>query len=165
MSKEKTKYYKTQVETGTCNSQELWKTINRVLHRIPKPTLPDTQVLFPRITKWFTFFVEKICTIRSNFPASTGRQLNRTPPPVKQKMKTLQSASKDEIRKIILSSPNKSCELDPIPTTLLKACIDILIDPITNIVNMSLKTGIFPSDFKMAHVRPLLKKSGLQKRN
>ena len=67
------------------------------------------------------------------------------------------------LRKIIMSSSNGTCNLDPIPTTLLKSCIDSLIVPITNIVNKSLKEGVFPSAFKTAHVIPLLKKPSLNK--
>ena len=63
----------------------------------------------------------------------------------------------------MMSSPNKSCDLDPLPTTLLKACLDSLINPITNIINASLCSGMFPDDFKQAHVSPLLKKTDLPK--
>ena len=62
-----------------------------------------------------------------------------------------------------MSSSNGTCNLDPIPTTLLKSCIDSLIIPITNIVNKSLKEGVFPSAFKTAHVIPLFKKPSLDK--
>ena len=62
-----------------------------------------------------------------------------------------------------MSSSNGTCNLDPIPTTSLKSCIDSLIVPITNIVNKSLKECVFPSAFKTAHVIPLLKKSYLDK--
>ena len=63
-----------------------------------------------------------------------------------------------------MSSSNMTCNLDPIPTTLLKSCIDSLIVPITSIVNKSLKEGVFPSAFKTAHVIPLLKKPSLDKK-
>ena len=62
-----------------------------------------------------------------------------------------------------MSSPSKSCDLDPIPTILLKACLDVLIKPITDIINASLCYGFFPDDFKCAHVNPVLKKSTLPK--
>ena len=62
-----------------------------------------------------------------------------------------------------MSFSNGTCNLDTIPTTLLKSCIDSLIVPITNIVNKSLKEGVFPSDFKTVHVIPLLKKPSLDK--
>ena len=60
-----------------------------------------------------------------------------------------------------MSSSDTSCDLDAIPTSLLKSCLDVLIKPITIIVNMSLSEGSFPSTFKHALVKPLLKKHNL----
>ena len=51
----------------------------------------------------------------------------------------------------------KSCDLDPLPTGLVKDCIDILVTPIVSIVNLSLSEGCFPSHFKSTVVSPLLK--------
>ena len=62
-----------------------------------------------------------------------------------------------------MSSPSKSCDLGPLPTVLLKACLDVLIKPITDIINASLCSGLFPEDFKCAHVSPVLKKITLPK--
>ena len=69
--------------------------------------------------------------------------------------------SQQDIMDTIMKPPNKSCCLDPIPTELLKKCIDILIKPITAIVNKSLSTGSFQDCWKCALVIPLLKKVGL----
>ena len=52
--------------------------------------------------------------------------------------------------------------MDPILTTLLKSCLDVLIEPITTIVNVSLKSGSFPSNWKTSIVKPLLKKPNLE---
>ena len=46
---------------------------------------------------------------------------------------------------------------------MVKECADILITPITKIVNYSIKEGSFPNCFKMAHVTPLHKKPSLDK--
>ena len=62
-----------------------------------------------------------------------------------------------------MSSPSKCCDLDPLPTVLLKACLDVLIKPITDIINASLCSVLFPEDFKCAHVNPVLKKITLPK--
>ena len=70
-------------------------------------------------------------------------------------------ATQKEVRAIIMKSPDKSCELDPAPTWLLKLCIDSLLPLITSIINSSLETGCVPKDFKVARIKPLLKKSGL----
>ena len=71
--------------------------------------------------------------------------------------------SEEEVLKIIKSTPNKSCDLDPVPTSLVLDCIGVLLTPITNIVNYSRQEGSFPSCFKTAHVTPLLKKAGLDR--
>ena len=70
-------------------------------------------------------------------------------------------ATVDEGRIIIKSSPNQSCDLDPLPTTLL----DTLLYSITNMVNVSLYSGVFPDNFKQVQVNLLLKKSTLPKEN
>jgi exonuclease III len=65
-----------------------------------------------------------------------------------------------EVKHAIINSPMKSSGSDFIPTSLLLKCIDTVIDPITRLFNMSLKTGVFPDTFKSARITPVLKKSG-----
>jgi len=65
------------------------------------------------------------------------------------------------VRKLVLDSPSSSCDQDPIPTWLLKKCINELTPVLTRIVNLSLLEGHFPDSFKHAQVDPLIKKSGL----
>ena len=69
----------------------------------------------------------------------------------------------DEVKKLILSSQDKSCDLDPLPTKLLKFCLDVLLTPITHIVNLSLESGSFPDVLKVSHITPLLKTPLLSK--
>ena len=60
-----------------------------------------------------------------------------------------------------MHAATKSCELDPIPTFLLKPCLDSLLPIIYTIINNSLSKSEVPPKFKQAIVRPLLKKPGL----
>ena len=62
-----------------------------------------------------------------------------------------------------MKAPLKSCELDPIPTHILKSCVDSLLPMITAIINKSLEESHVPTSFKTAVVRPLLKKPCLEK--
>ena len=59
--------------------------------------------------------------------------------------------------------PSKSCALDILPMWLLKENIEVVVKPITSIINVSLSTGIFPSKLREAVVSPLLKKPSLDK--
>ena len=68
--------------------------------------------------------------------------------------------SKAEIKSIILEfGNNKACGPNSIPTNLLKEFIELFAYPIKLLVNKSLKDGIFPDIFKIAHVCPVYKKS------
>ena len=57
--------------------------------------------------------------------------------------------------------PTKSCESDVIPTSLLKEILLALAPLLAKIFNISLEHGIFASYWKVAIIRPLLKKAGL----
>ena len=67
---------------------------------------------------------------------------------IRYKINVFERASEDEIKKYILSSSSKSCDLDPIPTSMLKNRLDIIITPITDIINISMETSTFPQNFK-----------------
>ena len=74
---------------------------------------------------------------------------------------SFECATEDEVLKLLNRSPTKSCNLDPVPTDLLKDCSHVILPVITKIINPSLSSGIFPSTFKTAIIRPLLKKPSL----
>jgi len=66
----------------------------------------------------------------------------------------------DELEKLIGSAPCKTCQLDPVPTWLVKNMKALLSPFVTLLFNKSLVAGCVPLDFKKAVVRPLLKKPG-----
>ena len=111
-----------------------------------------------------TFFAEKVTKLHSTLLANLPSGIHHTHPPSNPTALTsFQPASPDEIAKLIMASPDKQCELDPIPTFLLKRCLHSLLPTITKIVNLSLATGSFPDTFKHSIITPLLKKPSLDK--
>ena len=79
-------------------------------------------------------------------------------------LKELIPATESEIHKIIISSKNCTTSSNPIPTSVLKKCVHpgcVLLAYITKIVNFSIQLGQFPSFFKHALVKPLLRKPSL----
>jgi len=56
-----------------------------------------------------------------------------------------------------MSSPTKSCTLDPVPTYLLKESLHILLPYITAMVNALLHEGHVPVTQKHAIITPLIK--------
>ncbi len=51
--------------------------------------------------------------------------------------------------------------LDPIPSKLLKEVLPEVIDPLLAIINSSLSLGYVPKNFKLAVIKPLIKKPQL----
>jgi hypothetical protein len=59
--------------------------------------------------------------------------------------------------------PSKSCDLDPLPTWLLKKHLQIFLPILTTIVNTSLLSGSFPAELRKAKITLVLKKISLDK--
>ena len=67
----------------------------------------------------------------------------------------------EEVCNTILQSSSTTCDLDPIPTPILKKFLDELIPIMTTVFNDSFVTGCFPDKFKHANILPKLKGSSL----
>ena len=57
--------------------------------------------------------------------------------------------------------PAKYCDLDPIPSQVLKDLALHLAEELTKLVNVSLMHGVYAKEWKLAIVKPLLKKIGM----
>ena len=66
--------------------------------------------------------------------------------------------SASQVESVIRKSSTKSCSLDPLPTVILKECSDVILDPVVDIMNTSLSSGIF-----LRPLRPVV--SNLSSRN
>ena len=123
--------------------------------------LPSFSCASTLAASFLKFFDDKISLLCSKLPPPAIPPTDQspiTPPPL---LSSFAPSTEEEVRRIIMSSSDTSCDLDVVPTSLLKSCSDVLIKPITIIVNMSLSEGSFPSTFKHALVKPLLKKHNL----
>lgn len=157
----KSKFYSDLIDENVHDPKKLWKSLHTVMHRTRISVLPEDPSNTSLANKFCNYFIDKINNIRSNFIASKSPSFTpeRPPPPFSD----FSTVSCEEVRKIILNSPTKSCSLDPWPTFLIKDCLDILIKPLTQLVNLSLSQGVFPDKFKSAIITPLIKKPSLDK--
>ena len=107
------------------------------------------------------FFIKKITDIRTKLDSCVSAASLRDddkPSVVGPLFTTFDPVTPDYVRKLIVNSPNKSCASDPVPTTILKDCVDVLLPVVTTMINLSLKDGFFPDKWKEALVKPILKK-------
>ena len=111
------------------------------------------------------YFVRKVENIRNEIDATPISQSDRdlVPPdkPVVDTnviLRSFRNLSEQDIYDLIQKSAKKSCVLDPLPTTLVCDSLDVLLPVITKLVNTSVFTAQFPTEWKQAIVNPLLKK-------
>ena len=69
-------------------------------------------------------------------------------------------ASNCQLTGLILKSKSSTCQLDHLPTYLVKSCLPGLCSVITDINHSSLTSGVVPSSLKTAAITPTIKKPG-----
>ncbi len=79
----------------------------------------------------------------------------------KEKLHCFTTIGKDELNKLITASKPTTCLLDPVSTKLLKELLPVAEEPLLNIINSSLSLGHITKPFKLAVIKPLIKKSKL----
>ena len=104
------------------------------------------------------FFIGKIEKIRD----SLDQHPLYDPPKrdVAQRLSSFRELNQEEVWKVMGRLQTKSCEFEIILTYILKDNIDKFIPVLTKLVNLSLTTGVFADDWKVAVLRPLLKRCG-----
>ncbi|XP_030834100.1 uncharacterized protein LOC115921128 [Strongylocentrotus purpuratus] len=150
---------------SSCENKDLYKTVDYLLNR-KIPSLPVHDSVETLCNNFLTFFGDKIKKIQGSI--NDEQHISTFDPDMYNQVHVksfscLDPTTEDELLKIILASPSKSCSLDPIPTWFLKEHVHCLLPVLTNIVNSSLQTGTFPSAARSAIIRPLIKKQNLDK--
>ena len=144
------------------SSTNLFRVVDKISNKKTDAVLPDHDSPQELANKFGDFFKEKIVKIRNRLEQDKDTTFDEpqpdcAPPP----LETLAPTTCNEVKKIISESKATSCKLDPIPTSLLKVLLHVLLPVLTNIINMSFGEGCVPTDLKMALIIPLLKKLGL----
>ena len=160
----KSNHYRTSIHEAVNNVNAMYSVTNDLLGRSASPRLPDCRDDAILAEEFHQYFTQKIDNIRSPTDSrSITNTLDPLPPTAYQSAELceFQPASADDIRRIIVQSSSKSCELDPMPTNLLKDNIDTLAPIITDIINTSLQSGVVPAAMKHAILTPIIKKRGI----
>ncbi len=140
------------VKKNANNPKYFFRKINRLLHRKEKtPTY-----IWEWFSKWVQhFFTQKIQTIHDYLDNPQGdgspKIVWQDEPKFNTQFSEFQSLTEVEVRKIVLKSPNKYCELDPIPTNLLGECTDKILPLLTKVINLSLQLGNMPMSLKKSN--------------
>ena len=163
-NKARSDYYTNFIAENSTDQRRLLRASMSLLNLSKRSGLPLSTNDYQLANDFGKFFAQKIAEIRSDIRSVKTNQIyfpiNATSTVTASCFSEFNLLSESEVFDLITASSKKSCPLDAIPTKLLNECVDVLLPPITKIINLSLDTGYFPRTWKCALVRPLLKKDG-----
>ena len=142
------------------SSRELFRLSSQMMGKFGDTMLPSNISPESLPDKVNEFFVHKIDEIRRSFDP------DRPIPTIAVEFSgtafaEFQLVTEHFVKTVVQEMPIKSCDLDPIPTSVLYDCLDKIIPIVTSIMDISLSSGIVTHCFKHALVKPLLKKASL----
>jgi hypothetical protein len=155
------KHFKDQIAQRKNDPKGLFKTLNALLHRKNDTPLPPHKNESELANKFNDFFLNKVENIRDELDKGNNQLQDEEDSFSGSCLTKYKILTPEEVKKLVFDSSNKSCELDPIPTYVLRDCIEEILPLLTKIVNKSLQLGNMPVKLKNAIIRPLLKKLGL----
>jgi len=165
INQSKIKYYNEKINDCNKDQRKLYDVINNLMHRKEETKLPSGTVA-ELVQSFNSFFVSKIDSIREKIASCNNSTLQTTPSePCAHVFSNFNPVNEDDVKKTITGSKNATCELDSIPTELLKESIPVITPSLVKLFNCSLLSGIVPLTFKHAIVKPLIKKTSLDPEN
>ena len=146
----KLSYFKDKMEENSTNPSALLTIIGKVLHRKTESTPPLSEHTSQKVLaeNFSTYFQSKISKTRASLDSQkqSSNLLTFDVFETNCSFDSISRVSEVEIDKIIKQSPSKSCDLDPIPTSLLKENISSSLPLFTEIVNHSISSATFQNN-------------------
>ena len=109
------------------------------------------------------FFCQKIEVIRNDLFARYTPVANSLvdAQACSAELNEFERMTEDQVKSLINSCRLKTCILDPLPASIMKDCMDVLLPVLTKMINVSIETANVPVQLKEAMIRPKLKKESL----
>jgi len=134
-----------EIASSSSNSCRLWQTLLNMLGDAGDKMAED----------FAAFFRDKVESVRASTMTTPPHDVRHRLTPTLECWTPVTAA---EVEKLIASAPCKTCQLDPVPTWLIKDMKSLLSPFVALLFNKSLASGHFPQDFKNAVVKSLQKK-------
>jgi len=152
-------YWSSRINANAGDSRRLWKDLDELMRCENSTTKPTSVADAEQQADGFlNFFQQKVESVRAETANANGPVFETCG---NEKFTNFQHVTVERVIHLIGSSANKQCGLDPVPTELLKKCVDLLAPFITVVFNRSLDENYVPASQKIAHIAPRLKKRGL----
>ncbi len=157
----RTEYIRKLIDNHQNNPRFLFSTVARLTKKQISPDLNIPSQF--NSNDFMNFFTDKIDNIGNTITNvdSTASSTSASFIAPKEKLQCFTTIGQDELNKLITASTSTTCLLDPVPTKLLKELLPVAEEPLLNIINSSLSLGHVPKPFKLAIIKPLIKKPQL----
>ena len=169
IDKSEREYYKKNLQEHRRDYKKVFNICDNLLGREQQNALPDANSKLELANRFNKFFVDKVDKIRRGLEEEIANDnvnildLHEQVTTGVEPLEQFQPVGYEYLCKVIVESNNKSCELDPLPTKLVKEYMEQIAPNIQLIINKSLTEGHVPAELKESLLRPLLKKSDLDK--
>lgn len=159
-TKEKCLLYESKIEQSPGDSKNMWKIIKSIVKQDAKCT--TKQVIFNNETytkaneisqKFNAYFVESIVDINMSIPNPTFEAVKS---PEKTNIFKFKEITLADLSKVITNIKRKG-STDGISTRIIKDSLPIIGDTFVQLINKSMRTGIFPESWKESKIVPIPK--------
>ena len=143
LRKAKRTYFQTLIGQAS-NQSEVFKITKILLNSKADMLLPAANSDKELADQFSEFFGTKIKTIRDEIVPRFNSRNQPSLAVASSSLSKFELADEWEVTQVIKLMATKSCDLDPMPTWLLKNHLDILVPFITLIVNLSIQSSFCP---------------------
>ena len=164
VKKAKGLHYTDLIDQCSGDSKKLFRILNLLCEGNQTNPLPPHTGPYQLANDLGDFFYKKIECIKKSIDRI---EVSRSQPILERgssldiKIDSFVPMSVNDVHNSIMTSSSASYKLDPITARLLKRCSSEITPVITKMINLSFPDCHFPWSWKIAHVNPLLKRSGL----
>ena len=161
-------YYQDKLFQNKTNYKEVYNICNGLLGRNKVSPLLDTSLPWQLADQFNDYFTNKIILICEKLFSTISdlEQAGLTKPSEDQLCSETDNIQLPEFRRVfekdiinnVIKSPTTHCDLDPIPTSLLKDILKLIAPLLQEITKKSITSGVFPQDYKEVLVNPFIKK-------
>ncbi len=163
----RTEHIRKLIANNQNNPRFLFSTVARLTNNQTPPDLNIPSQF--NSNDFMNFFTDKIDNIRNTItnvePTASSTSASFIGITPKEKLQCFTTIGQEELNKLISASKPTTCLLDPVPTKLLKELLPVAEELLLNIINSSLSLGHVLKPFKLAVIKPLIKKPQLEPMN
>ena len=166
--KAKQNYHKTLLNESCNDPNRFWNAIKKLFPGKSNNPPPPTFTLNSKVTTDSTLIANGFCKYFSNVVSQLKSSVfklkdciwtqHKTVSPVTKNVFKFSKVSPIYIEKLLSNlNRKKSTGLDEIPPSMLKDCSSVIAVPLATIINLSMSTGVYPTDWKRSKLIPVYK--------